>query len=133
MGHVLENLTQFARLLRLAGLPVPAGATIAAARALEHVDIGRRQDFRLALRAALVSRAEELPVFDHAFRVFWSSPSGAGTKLDLRPLGSERRFGDPVVEMESLSGTAGSDSHAGEAAFERVQISTYSDREVCRQ
>ena len=133
MGHLLENLTRFARLLRSAGLPVPAGATIAAARALEHVDIGRRQDFRLALRTALVSRAEDLPVFDHAFRLFWSGPSGAGTKLDLRPLGSERRFGDPVVEMESLSGAARSDSHAGDAALERVQISTYSDREVLRE
>ncbi len=133
MGHLLENLTRFARLLRSAGLPVPAGATIAAARALEHVDIGRRQDFRLALRTTLVSRAEDMPVFDHAFRLFWSGPSGAGTKLDLRPLGSERRFGDPVVEMESLSGTDQSGSLAGDATLERVQISTYSSREVLRE
>lgn len=133
MGHLLENLTQFVRLLRSAGLSVPAGSTIAAARALAHVDIGRRSDFRLALRTVLVSRAEDLPVFDHAFRVFWRKPSGTATKLDLRPLGSEQRFGDPVVEMESLSGTSDSASQAGEAAMERVQISTYSDREVLRE
>ena len=133
MGHLLENLTQFSRLLRSAGLTVPAGSTIAAARALAHVDIGRREDFRLALRSILVSRAEDLPVFDHAFRVFWSRPSGTSTKLDLRPLGSERRFGDPVVEMESLSGATPSGGHASDSALERVQISTYSDREVLRE
>lgn len=133
MGHLLENLTLFARLLRSAGLTVPAGSTVAAARALAHIDIGQRQDFRLALRSVLVSRAEDLPVFDRAFRQFWGRPSGTSTKLDLRPLGSERRFGDPVVEMESLSGTTPPSGHASESTLERVQISTYSDREVLRE
>ena len=133
MGHLLENLTLFARLLRSAGLAVPAGSTLAAARALTHIEIGQREDFRLALRSVLVSRAEDLPVFDQAFRRFWGRPSGTSTKLDLRPLGSERRFGDPVVEMESLSGTTPPGGHASDAALERVQISTYSDREVLRE
>ena len=133
MGHLLENLTQFSRLLRSAGLTVPAGSTVAAARALAHVDIARREDFRLALRSVLVSRAEDLPVFDHAFRAFWSGPTGTSTKLDLRPLGSERRLGDPVVEMESLSSRTPTGDLASESALERVQISTYSDREVLRE
>lgn len=133
MGHLLENLTLFARLLRSAGLTVPAGSTIAAARALTHIEIGQREDFRLALRSVLVSRAEDLPVFDHAFRRFWGRPAGTSTKLDLRPLGSERRFGDPVVEMESLSATTPPGGHASDAALERVQITTYSDREVLRE
>ena len=133
MGHLIENLTQFARLLRSLGLTVPAGSTVEAARAAQHIDIGRKQDFRCALRTVLVRRAEDLQVFDQAFRVFWSRHSGTSTKLDLRPLGSERRFGDPVVEMESLSGTSGADPGAGDTRVERVQIATYSDREVLRQ
>ena len=133
MGHLLENLTQFARLLRSLGLSVPGGSTVEAARAVQHIEIGRKQDFRCALRTVLVRRAEDLQVFDQAFRVFWRSHSGTSTRLDLRPLGSERRFGDPVVEMESLSGTADPVPSAGETRVERVQIATYSDREVLRQ
>jgi uncharacterized protein with von Willebrand factor type A (vWA) domain len=133
MGHLLENLTQFARSLRSLGLAVPGGSTVEAARAVQQIDIGNREDFRFALRAVLVRRAEDLQVFDQAFRLFWGRPSGTKTKLDLRPLGSERRFGDPIVEMESLSGTAVRDEGDGETRLERVQIATYSDREVLRQ
>lgn len=133
MGHLLENLTQFARLLRSLGLSVPAGSTIEAARAVQHIDIGNKAEFRFALRTVLVRRAEDLQVFDNAFRTFWSKPSGTSTKLDLRPLGSERRLGDPVVEMESLTGASDVPSHEGQTHLERVQISTYSDREILRE
>ena len=133
MGHLLENLTSFARLLRSLGIAVPAGSTVEAARAVQCIDIGKKADFRLALRAILVSRAEDLQVFDRAFRAFWTEPSGTSTKLDLRPLGSDRRFGEPAVEMESL--TRESDLVAPEAGtrVERVEIATYSQREVLRQ
>ncbi len=133
MGHLLENLTHFARLLRSLGLAVPGGSTIEAARAVQQIDIGNREDFRFALRTVLVHRSEDLQVFDKAFRVFWGRPSGTKTKLDLRPLGSERRFGDPIVEMESLSGASAPGDGEGDTRLERVQIATYSDREVLRQ
>lgn len=133
MGHLLENLTHFARLLRSLGLTVPAGSTIEAARAVQHIKIGRKDEFRFALRTVLVRRAEDLQVFDAAFRTFWSKPSGTGTKLDLRPLGSERRIGDPVVEMESLAGASDNPSEDAQSHLERIQISTYSDREVLRE
>ena len=133
MDHLLENLTQFARLLRSLGLAVPSGSTIDAARAARHVDLGDRDEFRCALRTVLVRKAEDLQVFDRAFRAFWRRPSGAGTRLDLRPLGSEQRFGDPVVEMESLSGADGGSPPAEESSPERVRISTFSDREVLRE
>ncbi len=133
MGHLLENLTQFARLLRSLGLSVPPGSTVEAARAALCIDIGNREDFRCSLRTVLVQRAEDLQAFDEAFRTFWGPPSGTKTKLDLRPLGSERRFGDPVVEMESLSACGEKALEDGETRVERVQIATYSDREVLRE
>ena len=133
MGHLLENLTSFSRLLRSLGLAVPGGGTVEAARAAQLVGVARKEDFRLALRAVMVQRAEDLQLFDRAFRAFWKSPSGTRTKLDLRPLGSERPFGEPVVEMESLSEGSGTESANGEARLERVRIATYSDREVLRE
>ncbi len=133
MSHLLENLVQFARLLRSLGMIVPAGSTVEAARAAQHINLGNKDDLRFALRAVLVQRAEDLQVFDQAFRRFFGAPSGTSTKLDLRPLGAERRFGDPVVEMESLSGASSGALEGGDTRVERVQIATYSDREVLRQ
>ena len=133
MGHLLENLVQFARLLRALGLEIPAGNTIDAGRAAQWIDIGRKDEFRLALRAVMVRRPEDLQLFDQAFRAYWSRPSGTSTKLDLRPLGSDRKFGNPTVEMESLS--AGSRDGSGESPkhLERIQIKTYSASEVLRE
>ncbi len=130
MGHLLENLTQFAGLLRSLGLSIPAGSTIEAARAVQCIDLGRKEEFRLALRTVLVCRAEDLQLFDRAFAAFWRKPSGTSTRLDLWPLGSERRFGDPIVEMESL--TASSDE-TGQDLPEPVRIATYSDLETLRE
>ena len=133
MGQLLENLTQFTRLLRSLGLRVPAGGTIEATRAALQIDIGRRDDFRYALRSVLIQRAEDLNLFDRAFRAFWSRPSGTRTRLDLRPLGSERRFGEPVVEMESLAQNPEGQEQGGDLRVERIQIATYSDREILRE
>lgn len=134
MGHLLGNLTRFTRLLRSLGLSVPPGSTVEAVRAAQCVGLRSRSDFRHALRTALVQRAEDLKLFDEAFRVFWAPPSGTQTQLDLRPLGAgDRRFGDPVVEMESLTAAARDRLERGESRVERVRIATYSDREVLRE
>jgi len=133
MGHLLENLVQFARLLRALGLEIPAGNTIDAGRAAQWIDIGRKDEFRLALRAVMVRRPEDLQLFDQAFRAYWSRPSGTSTKLDLRPLGSDRKFGNPTVEMESLSAGSHHGSSESPKHLERIQIKTYSASEVLRE
>jgi uncharacterized protein len=53
------------------GLKVTTGQMIEFGRALEYVDIGRREDFRNAGRAVLVSRRDDMPIYDHAFDIFW--------------------------------------------------------------
>lgn len=62
---------RFGAVLRAAGLPVTVSELMTAVRALEAVDIADRSEVRLALRAALVSRVEEMPVFDRCFDAFW--------------------------------------------------------------
>lgn len=72
-SQILENVVLFARLLRRAGLTVGTGQILDLTRALEVIDIGRRDDFYHALRVVLVGRREDLPVFDTLFRVFWNA------------------------------------------------------------
>ena len=73
-GRLGANLMYFARTLRAAGLPVGSGAVLDALRAVEAVGVARRDDFYWALHAVFVRRADQRPLFDEAFHVFWRNP-----------------------------------------------------------
>jgi uncharacterized protein with von Willebrand factor type A (vWA) domain len=70
-------MVRFGALLRGQGLPVTLGQVTDAVRALEHIDLADREEARLTLRAVLVVRPEEMPVFDRCFDVFWRVQRGA--------------------------------------------------------
>ena len=67
-GRLAENVVHFVRVLRVAGLPVGPARTLAALEAVEAVGLANREDFRAALAAVLVSRHEQLPIFEHGVR-----------------------------------------------------------------
>ena len=73
-GRLAENVVHFVRVLRVAGLPVGPARTLAALEAVETVGLANREDFRAALAAVLVSRHEQLPIFEMAFDIFWRNP-----------------------------------------------------------
>ena len=73
-GRLAENVAHFVRVLRKSGLPVGPARTLAALEAIEAVGVDNRTDFRAALAAVLVSRHEHLPIFEHAFDLFWRNP-----------------------------------------------------------
>jgi uncharacterized protein len=67
----ITDILGFSRCLKDAGIRVGLGQVIDASRSLEFVDIGCRSDFYSALRANLISRKEEIPIFDRTFDTFW--------------------------------------------------------------
>jgi uncharacterized protein len=71
------NVMQFGRLLRRVGLDVDPGQTATFLRALTILGLGDRRDVRFAGRAIFVRRAEDQPLYDAAFDLFWRRPSGA--------------------------------------------------------
>ena len=73
-GHIAENIVHFVRVLRAVGLPVGPAHTLAAQEAAVAVGVAERDDFRAALSSVLVSRVEQLPVFEQAFDLFWQDP-----------------------------------------------------------
>jgi len=73
-GHLGENVLYFVRVLRAAGLPVGPAKVIDALAAVEAVGVANRTDFREALAAVLVSKREQLPIFEQAFELFWRNP-----------------------------------------------------------
>src|SRR5512146_3272884 len=73
-GRLAENVLHFARLLRAAGLRIGPDRVIDCVKALELADCGRRDDWYWTMSAVLLSREEQRPIFDQAFRIFWRDP-----------------------------------------------------------
>ncbi len=71
MSALLDNLLLFGRALRDAGLKVSLEQILGFARALDWVELGDRRQVFHAARSLLVSRREDLAVFDAVFDRFW--------------------------------------------------------------
>jgi uncharacterized protein with von Willebrand factor type A (vWA) domain len=132
--YLLHNLLRFGRLLHALGLDVPAGRMIDVAGALDHIDIGRRADFHLALRTLLVHSPQDLATFDEAFRLFWRPPPREPGPPEARPMGQQRRGAPPDVEAPAVEPGAAGTTGAIETPDAPPQVSpgSYSAREVSR-
>jgi len=73
-GRLAENVMHFARLLRAAGMRVGPDRVIDCVRALEIAGTERREDWYWTMSSVLLSREEQRPIFDQAFRLFWRDP-----------------------------------------------------------
>jgi uncharacterized protein with von Willebrand factor type A (vWA) domain len=75
-GHgTVQNIIAFARVLKQLGVTVSLSQVLDASRSMAFVNIAERSDFRAVLRANLLSRKEDFPVFDLAFDCFWREQS----------------------------------------------------------
>ncbi len=73
MRDLITHVASFSVALREAGVVVALGDEIDAANALVHVDIGDRDEVRLALRTSLKVDPRAWPLFDHLFERLWRS------------------------------------------------------------
>jgi uncharacterized protein len=68
---LVRHVVTFGRVLREAGLEVGPGRVADALRALDAVRLDRQEDVYFALRQTLVSRHDELDLFDRAFTAWF--------------------------------------------------------------
>jgi uncharacterized protein with von Willebrand factor type A (vWA) domain len=132
-GQLLHNLVLFGRVLRGAGLDVNPSRMMDLASALEHVEIGRRQDFYYAAQSLLVRRREDIPLFKDAFDLFWVDPRdrviARGRRQDETPF-TRPEFTPPPLQQPPAPA-------AQDAAAEQERLvveATYSpsDREALK-
>jgi uncharacterized protein with von Willebrand factor type A (vWA) domain len=102
VGHVVT----FGRVLREAGLEIGPGRVTDALRALDAVDLARRDDVYFSLRQTLVSRHDELAVFDRAFEAWF-------LRMPVLAPGRERPH-EQVLQVVRPS-AAGADGDGGDA------------------
>ncbi len=79
---MLDLLAGFIGELRATGLPVSLSEHMDAARALELIDLGDRDQVRATLAATLVKRSDHLAAFYQAFDVFFAVRPGARDTSD---------------------------------------------------
>ena len=131
--QLTERVTDFARLLRRAGLPTGPGDVLNAVGALATINVTRPDEFYWALQAVFVRRGEHRPTFYEAFRLFWADRPPPNAVLEellslskvpvTAPSPLRRRLAEAWAE-----GGSGTDSER-----ERVEVDmrmTYSEREV---
>ena len=82
MPGLVHNLLVFGRLLRRLGLEVHVGRLLDVVAALQHVDLGARDEVFHTCRSLLVYRHDDLPLFDRAFDAFWQK-ARAGSMVTL--------------------------------------------------
>jgi uncharacterized protein with von Willebrand factor type A (vWA) domain len=133
-GFLLPNLLLFGRVCKALGMSVTPNRMIEVAHALEHIDLGRREDVYHTLRALIVTHPREFPLFDAAFRTFWRRTVTEWTTLDLHSLGEHRR--QKKTQFLPPPEASPDDSDAGNpASVDRHLIAiipTYSANEVLR-
>ncbi len=132
-GKLVHNLILFGRVCRALGMGVTPNRMMEVARALAHIQLGRKQDFYYTLRAHLVTRRRDIAYFDEAFDLFWRRPADGFTTLNLQSLGEERRkrktqFLPPLDATPSENGADADEIDPSMIAL----VPTYSQQERLR-
>ena len=123
MSALDANIVHFARLLRAAGLPVGTGQALAAAEAVGCAGAGDRSAVRQALFATLVTRREQMPVFDQAFDLFWRDPQlGERAMAMLLPLQRPETEASRAAGARRLAEALNEGRIPGRAPEEMVEI-----------
>jgi uncharacterized protein with von Willebrand factor type A (vWA) domain len=92
-GAIVRHVVTFGRVLREVGIEVGPGRVEDAVRGLGAVDLTRQDDVYFTLRQTLVSRHDELELFDRAF-VAWFLRGPVAPLVRQKQM---RRFADRVV------------------------------------
>lgn len=133
-GNLLHNLVVFARLLRHLGIQVSATQVHALPDGLAAIDLGNRSEVKETMRCLLVTRREDLALFDQAFDWFWKRRDySADARLAASVFAPG--FGKPPPPSTRFVATsvAPLDQNALPQKGKIVSIQTYSNEELLRR
>ncbi len=111
-GRLAENILYFSRVLRDAGMRPGPASVVDAVNAVMTAGISTRDDFYWTLHCVLVSRREDQPVFDEAFRAFWRS----------------RELVEKMLQMFSPKASPGEKPEAPKAAQLRISNALHGEQ-----
>jgi uncharacterized protein with von Willebrand factor type A (vWA) domain len=139
-GRLAENVMHFARLLRAAGLRIGPDRVVDCVKALEIVGAPHfpmtREDWYWTMSAVLLSKQEQRPIFDQAFRIFWRDPKLAERMMQLMLPQAHGRAPKPEEQQSQRLTDALLAQKKQEAPVEKLEMEarlTFSSREVLQR
>ncbi|HJY75748.1 MAG TPA: VWA domain-containing protein [Burkholderiales bacterium] len=130
----------FARLLRAAGLRIGPDRVVDCVKALEMAGACefplRREDWYWTMSAVLLSRNEQRPIFDQAFRIFWRDPKLAERMMQLMLPQAYGRAPKPEEQQSQRLTDALFSQKQQESKTEKLELEarlTFSSREVLQR
>jgi uncharacterized protein with von Willebrand factor type A (vWA) domain len=135
-GRLAENVMHFARLLRAAGLRIGPDRVIDCVNALQIAGANSREDWYWTMSAVLLSRQEQRPIFDQAFRIFWRDPKLAERMMQLMLPQAHGRAPKPEQQQSQRLTDALFSQKKEESPSERLELEarlTFSSREVLQR
>jgi uncharacterized protein with von Willebrand factor type A (vWA) domain len=138
-GHLAENVLHFVRVLRGAGMALGPAKVLDALAAVQATGIDNREDFRAALCAVLVSRRDQVELFDQAFDLFWRHPRLVEKMIAaLLPRVHSRTGATPPPAIperlaQALLGERAARPPEGERELELDAAFTFSPREILQR
>ncbi|MGH2533042.1 MAG: vWA domain-containing protein [Thermomicrobiales bacterium] len=119
-SRLLANLLTFGRDLRNAGLPIGSGQVMSLIEATGTINCRRQDDFYHAARSTLVTRPEQIPVFDAEFARLWRRLRRAQDVEEELAYGSREQ--EPLVDLAApdLRQRQRAQGATGEAKKERT-------------
>ncbi|MBM3677811.1 MAG: VWA domain-containing protein [Actinobacteria bacterium] len=106
---IVRHVVTFGRVLREVGLEVGPGRVIDGLRALDAVDLTRQEDVYFALRQTLVSRQDELDLFDRAFLAWFLRAPVIPPQRLVKPVPQLQRLADTLADKGSGEEVGGDD------------------------
>lgn len=135
-GRLAENVVHFARLLRAAGLRIGPDRVLDCVRALELAGCERREDWYWTMSAVLLSREEQRPIFDQAFRLFWRDPRLVERMMHALLPKTYGRSEKPREQSQRLTDALFGQKKAEPREERRIEMDarlTFSSREVLQR
>ncbi len=138
-GHKLaENVMHFARLLRGTGLRLGPDRVLDCVKALELADCNRRDDWYWTMSDVFLSKEEQRPIFDQAFRIFWRDPKLVEQMMNALLPKTYGRAGKPEQEQsqrlsDALFNQKKAEQELNEQKIEMDARLTFSSREVLQR
>lgn len=139
-------------MLRANGVMVTPAQVMTFVDATEHIGIENRRQFKLAAETTLVTRKEDLPIFDEVFNRYWVSvrdqQANPDQLTDFQEISAEEAemMQDESDQMEGAEGESmtseqvegleaddGSSDDQGDAEDDAESIMTYSSSEALRE
>lgn len=131
MTTFLQNLLLFTATLRQAGFAISPQQNMELAQAMTLVDIGRREQVYHAARSLLVTRREQMALFEAIFNRFWRNGGDGRAQPQKAPLAPRhKRHGQPFTIVNYMAAKAQSADREVEVV-DKTQ--TYSDAELLQQ